>query len=164
MAQDSEGQMTGYPRRGAKTITRDDMAKKLKKYVKRLSGEKLLESYRFATIVECFGQLSEALFSIGKKDEGELLMGTASTINEDKIPSALKGKETKKSITDTDLINFLESKNKENKYTGRCIFRTSGTGRGWRLHETDMKFARTTVRKAITDAIIREEEVKSETK
>jgi len=143
-----------------KTLTGKDLEKKLKEYVKRMSKEKQLESYRFATIVECFGQISEVLLSMGKEREGYELMDIASTINWDKIPSALKSKETKKSITDTDLINFLESKNKENKYTGRCIFRTSGTGRGWRLHETDMKFARTTVRKAITDAIIREEEKK----
>ena len=143
-----------------KTLTGKDLEKKLKEYVKRMSKEKQLESYRFATIVECFGQISEVLLSMGKEREGYELMDIASTINWDKIPSALKSKETKKSITDTDLINFLESKNKENKYTGRCIFRTSGTGRGWRLHETDMKFARTTVRKAITDAIVREEEKK----
>lgn len=64
----------------------------------------------------------------------------------------------KNNLTDTDLINFLESKNRENRYTGRCVFRMSGTGRGWRLHETDMKFARTTVREAIADAIAREGE------
>ena len=58
--------------------------------------------------------------------------------------------------TDTDLINFLESKNEEKKYTGLCIFRESSTGRGWRLHETDMKGAKKTVRQAIIDAIVKE--------
>ena len=138
-------------------ITEKEMKVKIKEYVKRLSKEKQLESYRFATIVECFGQISEFMLKEGFEDEGYELMDTASCIR-------TGPKTDKKSITDTDLINFLESKNKENKYTGRCIFRTSGTGRGWRLHETDAKFARTTVRKAITDAIIREEEAKKEKK
>lgn len=77
----AEGIMEGLQRRGSKVITRDDIAKSLKKYVSRLSKEKLLESYRFATIVECFGQISELMLDMGKKKEGEKLMDTASSIN-----------------------------------------------------------------------------------
>ena len=63
-------------------LTGKDLEKKLKDYVKRLSGEKLLESYRFATIVECFGQLSEILIMLGYTSEGEKLMDTASLIDD----------------------------------------------------------------------------------
>jgi len=77
-------------------ITEKEMKEKLKKYVKRLSAEKLLESYRFATIVECFGQISEVLLSMGKEEEGYELMVTASTINDDMIPSGLESKKIKK--------------------------------------------------------------------
>ncbi len=38
--------------------------------------------------------------------------------------------------TDTELIDWLEKQNNKCKYTGTCMFRWSGTGRGWRLHET----------------------------
>jgi len=62
----------------------------------------------------------------------------------------------KKGYTDTDLINFLESKNEEKRYTGLCVFRMSSTGRGWRLHETTGKDAKNTVRQAILDAILKE--------
>lgn len=61
-----------------------------------------------------------------------------------------------KKFSDTELLNFLEKKNKEATYTGRCIFRMSGTGRGWRLHETDFVGAKKTVRSAIVDAIEKE--------
>lgn len=58
-------------------------------------------------------------------------------------------------MTDTDLINFLENKNKEKNYTGHCIFRMSKTGRGWRLYETSKDDAKSTVREAIVDAILK---------
>lgn len=62
------------------------------------------------------------------------------------------------SHTDTELIEFLEKKNKEAAYTGKCVFRISFKGRGWRLYETsgDYDGAKTTVREAIADAINRE--------
>lgn len=40
--------------------------------------------------------------------------------------------------TDTELINFLEKQNAQKRYTGICLFRLSVTGRGWRLHETEL--------------------------
>ena len=43
-----------------------------------------------------------------------------------------------KMSTDKELLDFLEELNNENKYTGYCILRMSGTGRGWRLHETSL--------------------------
>ena len=62
---------------------------------------------------------------------------------------------------DTEILDFLQKKNDESKYTGLCIFRMSSTGRGWRLHETSRmdsgRKATTSVRKAILDAM-REEE------
>jgi len=73
-------------------ITEKEMKEKLKKYVKRLSAEKLLESYRFATIVECFGQISEVLLDMGKEEEGYELMDTASKITDTQIKGALKEK------------------------------------------------------------------------
>jgi hypothetical protein len=63
-----------------------------------------------------------------------------------------------KEYTDKDLIDFLESKNKENSYTGKCVFRMSDSGRGWRLHETSRLDAKESVREAIIDAIEREDE------
>ena len=51
--------------------------------------------------------------------------------------------------TDTELLDFLEELNREKNYTGRCILRMSGTGRGWRLHETTLEDASETVRDAI---------------
>lgn len=61
--------------------------------------------------------------------------------------------------SDTDLINFLEEKNEENRYTGLCIFRMSRTGRGWRLLETTEKGASKTVREAIVKAMLKEREI-----
>lgn len=39
-------------------------------------------------------------------------------------------------MSDTELLDFLEELNRQARYTGKCILRMSGTGRGWRLHET----------------------------
>lgn len=50
---------------------------------------------------------------------------------------------------DTELLDFLEELNKHKRYTGKCILRMSETGRGWRLHETDLEGASDTVREAI---------------
>lgn len=39
--------------------------------------------------------------------------------------------------TDEQMIEWLELQNRKCSYTGKCIFRWSITGRGWRLYETD---------------------------
>jgi len=93
---ETEEFMEGLDRKGAKVITRDDMAEKLKKYVKRLSDEKLLESYRFATIVECFGQISEVLREEGYEDASYELMDTANKITDTMILTVLESTEIKK--------------------------------------------------------------------
>ena len=93
---ETEEFMEGLDRKGAKVITRDDMAEKLKKYVKRLSDEKLLESYRFATIVECFGQISEFLREEGYEDASYELMDTANKITDTMILTVLESTEIKK--------------------------------------------------------------------
>jgi len=58
--------------------------------------------------------------------------------------------------TDTQLLDFLQQKNNEATYTGKCLFRMSSRRKGWRLYETSRKKARKLVRKAIADAIDRE--------
>jgi len=54
---------------------------------------------------------------------------------------------------DTRIIDWLEEQNKKARYTGKCIFRWSGTGRGWRLHETSGLGAVESVRQAILNAM-----------
>ena len=39
--------------------------------------------------------------------------------------------------SDTEMIDWLEAQNAKAKYTGRCLFRWSTCGRGWRLHESN---------------------------
>ena len=58
--------------------------------------------------------------------------------------------------TDKQLLDFLERKNKEAIYTGKCLWRLSSFGRGWRLYETSQAGAKKSVREAIGDAIDRE--------
>lgn len=59
------------------------------------------------------------------------------------------------SVTDTELLDFLQRKNDENTYTGICIFRISASGRGWRLHETS-RGGSSSVREAIFRAMRKE--------
>jgi hypothetical protein len=54
---------------------------------------------------------------------------------------------------DSSLIDFLEAQNAKALYTGKCKFRWSATGRGWRLHETNAKGAHNSVRQAIASGI-----------
>jgi hypothetical protein len=60
-------------------------------------------------------------------------------------------------INDTDRLNWLEAQNSKNSYTGKCNFRWSTTGRGWRLIETsggpNMEPTFSTVREAIDYAM-----------
>jgi len=44
--------------------------------------------------------------------------------------------------TDKQLLDFLEAKNKEAVYTGKCLWRMSSFGRGWRLYETSQAGAK----------------------
>jgi hypothetical protein len=54
---------------------------------------------------------------------------------------------------DTERLDWLEAQNAKKNYTGRCNFRWSTTGRGWRLLETSggprMEPTFATVREAI---------------
>lgn len=38
--------------------------------------------------------------------------------------------------SDTEILDWLQKQNNKDTYSGKCIFRWSGTGKGWRLHET----------------------------
>jgi len=59
--------------------------------------------------------------------------------------------------TDTKMLDWLERQNTKARYGGRCIFRWSTTGRGWRLHETSVfasgASSSRTVREAIQKAM-----------
>ncbi len=61
-------------------------------------------------------------------------------------------------FTDTELLDWMQEQLDLADYTGRCIFRWSMTGRGWRLHETSHYGAVSSVRGAIEAAMIREKE------
>lgn len=65
-----------------------------------------------------------------------------------------------KKYTDKELLDFLQRKNDEAAYTGKCLFRISATGRGWRLYETSRPGAKKSVRETISDAIDKEKEGK----
>ena len=67
------------------------------------------------------------------------------------------GKATRGSIqmiSDTEMLDWLEAQLQKGRYTGKCIFRWSNNGRGFRLHETRLNVAVDTVRKAIENAIL----------
>jgi len=58
--------------------------------------------------------------------------------------------------TDTELLDWIQKQNDKQTYTGKCIFRWSFNGRGWRLHETsrtDYTEASNCVRQAIINAM-----------
>jgi len=61
-------------------------------------------------------------------------------------------------MTDTELLDYLQSLNDKQGFTGRCILRMSASDRGWRLHETRMDGATTNVREAIEQFIKNENE------
>jgi len=58
---------------------------------------------------------------------------------------------------DIDRLNWLEAQNAKKSYTGKCNFRWSVTGRGWRLLETSggprMEPTFATVREALDYAM-----------
>lgn len=55
--------------------------------------------------------------------------------------------------TDTEMLDWLEVQNEKARHTGRCCFRWSVTGRGWRLHEDYGEHTHETVRQALTHAM-----------
>ena len=56
-------------------------------------------------------------------------------------------------FTDKELLDFLQTQNDKEIYTGKVIFRWSGEKHGWRLHETSREGAKKDVREAIADGI-----------
>lgn len=66
--------------------------------------------------------------------------------------------EVPRSVSDTELLNFLQDMLNQKNYTGKVICRwSSGAGgRGWRLHETDQPGAVTSVRQAISNMMDQE--------
>jgi len=54
---------------------------------------------------------------------------------------------------DTAMLDWLEEQNAKAKYTGKCIFRWSKCGRGWRLHESSSENGDQSVRAAIQAAM-----------
>jgi hypothetical protein len=58
--------------------------------------------------------------------------------------------------TDTEILDWLEVQNAKKRFTGKCIFRWSTYGCGWRLHECDgslFRDAHDTVREAVAAAM-----------
>jgi len=56
-------------------------------------------------------------------------------------------------MTDKERLDFLQKLTDDAQYTGRVLLRMSGTGRGWRLHETEIPGATVDVREAIDQFI-----------
>lgn len=55
--------------------------------------------------------------------------------------------------TDKEVLDFLQEQLDKAEYTGRCIYRLSIHGRGWRLHETSQPGAVADVRQAIANGM-----------
>lgn len=58
-----------------------------------------------------------------------------------------------KKYTDKELLDFLQKQNDKSRSGGKCLFRISVVGRGWRLHETSREGAIKSVRRAIARGI-----------
>ena len=58
--------------------------------------------------------------------------------------------------TDTQILDWLQKQLDKETYTGRCVYRQSPYGRGWRLHETTRSGSSTDVRQAIILAMMKE--------
>jgi len=56
-------------------------------------------------------------------------------------------------LTDKQRLDWLQNQLDKQSYTGKCVFRWSRTGRGFRLHETSFPGATSSVRQAIDDVI-----------
>lgn len=54
---------------------------------------------------------------------------------------------------DTRMLDWLEEQNRKEINSGRCVFRWSKLGRGWRLHETGGEHSFLSVREAIAWAM-----------
>ncbi len=59
-------------------------------------------------------------------------------------------------ISDTEMLDWLEAQLQKGEYTGKCIFRWSITGRGFRLIETSWPGSVSTVREAIENGMAEE--------
>ena len=57
--------------------------------------------------------------------------------------------------TDKELLDFLQELTDRKVFTGKVMLRSSITGRGWRLHETNLGGATSNVRTAIAEAMER---------
>lgn len=55
--------------------------------------------------------------------------------------------------SDKELLDWLQEQNDKALHGGRCVFRWSLSGRGWRLHETLAEQASSNVREAIARAM-----------
>jgi hypothetical protein len=78
-------------------------------------------------------------------DEGMLaIMEFLST-----LPPEERIESVKAAFEDSKRLNKLQALTEKENYTGRVIMRLSGTGRGWRLHETDQEGASDDVREAL---------------
>ena len=64
-----------------------------------------------------------------------------------------RGDEKKDKFTDKELLDFLQTQNDKEIYTGKVIFRWSREKHGWRLQETSRTGAKKDVREAIADAM-----------
>lgn len=61
-------------------------------------------------------------------------------------------------FTDKQRLDWLQEQLEKAEYTGKCLFRWSTTGRGFRLHETSLPKAVGDVRDAIDEAMIDHEQ------
>jgi len=56
-------------------------------------------------------------------------------------------------FTDKEMLDWLETQLLKQTYTGKCVFRWSSRGRGFRLHETSQPSAVKGVRAALRIAM-----------
>ena len=56
-------------------------------------------------------------------------------------------------FTDKERLDWLQRQLEKKQYTGKCVFRWSNTGRGFRLHETCRENAVDDVRTALDQAM-----------
>lgn len=59
-------------------------------------------------------------------------------------------------ISDTEMLDWMDDQLRNGTDTGKCIFRHSNTGRGFRLHESSLEGSVPSVREAIANAMIEE--------
>lgn len=64
--------------------------------------------------------------------------------------------------TDTERIDALQRLTNQKSFTGKVLLRLSRTGRGWRLHETEIDGAVASVRQVIDIFLDKEKEKKQD--